>query len=34
MSLTLRVILILASVLAFILCVKKIKKSELRKDHY
>ena len=30
MSLTLRVILILASVLAFILCVKKIKKSELK----
>lgn len=30
MSLTLRIILILASILAFILCVKKIKKSELK----
>ena len=30
MSVTLRIILILASVVAFILCVRKIKKSELK----
>ena len=30
MSITLRILLIVCSIIAFILCVKKIKKSELK----
>ena len=30
MSITLRIVLIISSILAFILCVRKIKKSELK----
>lgn len=30
MSITLRIVLIISSILAFILCIKKIKKSELK----